>query len=199
MARSAVAVVLAMLLGTSALASPAHQGHGREWCKPSAEKRRAAAEYVLAVKTGIARFENVVTALAEGYATDGMPTNAVMHYDSSDARKDGRILDPTQPESLVYANTKTGPKLLGALFTMAGTGGQPGPRFGGCLTIWHKHRYCKTPAGTGRPPTDGECPPGTEVGTTSEMIHTWVVPMEGGPYAHRADDSYRCWLKPECL
>ncbi len=196
--RSIVAVMLATLLGSAALASPSHDSHHRRWCKPSLEKRRAAAKFVDEVKGGISRFQNVAAAMAEGYVTDGMPTNAVMHYDSTDARRDGRILDPTAPESLVYANTATGPQLLGALFTMAGTG-RSGPRFGGCLTIWHKHKYCRTPAGTGRPRVNGRCPAGTKEASTSEMIHTWVVPMEGGPYAHSADDRYRCWLKPECL
>lgn len=198
MARSLVAVVLAMLLGSSALAGPHHADHPSRACKPTPEQRRAAAAFVDAVKAGLARFDSVSTAIAAGYHTDGVPTKAVMHYDSTDARNDDRILDPTTPESLVYANTYTGPKLLGALFTMAGRGG-PGPRFGGCLTVWHKHLYCRTPAGTGRPRVDGKCPPGTVEQTTGEMIHTWIVPMEGGPYAHRPDESYRCWLKPECL
>ena len=195
--RSLVAVVLATLLGSSALASPDDHRHP---CHPTPEQRRAAAEFVEAVTSGIARFQSVAVAIAEGYTTDGTPNRPVMHYDSKEARKDGRILDPTTPESLVFANTYEGPKLLGALFTMAGTGGQRGPRFGGCLTVWHSHRYCKSEAGpVQRPEVDGRCPPGTKLVETGEMIQTWVVPMKGGPYAHRADDRYRCWLNTECL
>lgn len=198
-ARSIVVALLVTLLGSGAMGSPGHHNHARPWCKPTPAQRHAAAAFVEAVTAGIARFETVTMALAEGYVSDGPMTNAVMHYDSKEARRDGRILDPQRPESLVYANTYTGPKLLGALFTMAGTGGERGPRFGGCLTIWHKHHVCKTPAGASRPRVNGRCPPGTEKRTTNEMIHTWIVPMKGGPYAHRADDTYRCWLKPECL
>ena len=148
---------------------------------------------------GIERYLQVVNAIGDGFVTDGKPTNAIMHYDNKENRHDGRFLDPLNPESLVYQNTLTGPRLLGALYSMGGSG-RRGPAFGGCLTEWHHHSICRSPAGPGRPAEDGECPPGFEPKRTADMIHTWVVPMEGGPYAHRADDRYRCWLKtPDCL
>lgn len=180
------------LAGSVALAGPHHGKHDR--CKPSKAERAAADVFAGQVKEGIARYEDVTVALAAGYVTDGKPTNAVMHYDSEQARKDGNILDPANPESLVYRNTYQGPELLGALFSMGGSGVR-GPRFGGCLTVWHSHTVCRPPAGPPRPASEGTCPAGTTPRRTGDMIHTWIVPMEGGPYAHRVDDSYRCWLK----
>ena len=193
---AAIAVVL-LVLGSVANAQPNHGGQEAE-CRPTRAQRTAAAEFVRAVKLATYRYADVKQAILDGYSSDGKPTNAVVHYDSKTARNDGVKLDPKRPESLVYANTYDGPMLLGVLFTM-GSSRTPGPQFGGCLTVWHSHSTCKPPVGPSRPTTDGVCPPGTELRRTGDMIHTWVVPMRGGPYAHRADNRYRCWLKTtEC-
>lgn len=189
----AVIAVVLFVLGSVASAQP-HHGHKQVLCQPTEAQRTAAADFVRAVKLATYRYADVKQAVLDGYVSDGKPTNAVMHYDSKTARNDGVKLDPKHPESLVYANTYDGPMLLGVLFTMGGSR-YPGPRFGGCLTEWHSHEMCKPPAGPPRPSTDGACPPGTELRRTGEMIHTWVVPMKGGPYAHRADNRYRCWLR----
>jgi hypothetical protein len=191
--KATIVSLVVIAAASIAVASPHHHG-GRKHCRPTAAERATAAAFVAAVKQGIGEYEQVSLALLEGYRTDGMPTNSVMHYDSEEARRDGEILDPEAPESLVYANSRRGPKLLGALFTM-GRPGVPGPRFGGCLTRWHTHAFCKSSAGVNRPASAGKCPPGFEVRRTGEMIHTWVVPMKGGPFAHSADERYRCWLR----
>ena len=189
-----LASIAAVLLVLGSVAGARPHGHQAVECHPTEVQRTAARDFAKSVKLGTYRYADVKQAILDGYTNDGKPTNAVMHYDSKTARNDGVKLDPKRPESLVYANTYDGPKLLGVLFTMGGSR-RPGPRFGGCLTEWHKHEMCKPPAGPTRPTTDGACPPGTELRSTGEMIHTWVVPMRGGPYAHRADNRYRCWLR----
>lgn len=188
-----VGIVVLLVCGASALASGTHH-HGKKACRATSAQREAALEFAVATAMGIERYLQVANAVGDGFITDGKPTNAIMHYDSKKNRRDGRFLDPLRPESLVYQNTYTGPRLLGALYSM-GSSGRRGPAFGGCLTQWHHHRICKSPAGVGRPAKEGECPPGFEPKRTADMIHTWIVPMEGGAYAHRADDRYRCWLK----
>ena len=189
---------MSLVFGASAMASGTHD-HGRDSCKPTRAQKEAALEFAHSTTVAIERYLQVANAIGDGFVTDGKPTNAIMHYDSKKNRSDGRFLDPLRPESLVYQNTYRGPKLLGVLYSMGGSG-RRGPAFGGCLTKWHHHRICKSPAGVARPSQQGECPPGFELKRTGDMIHTWIVPMEGGPYAHRADDSYRCWLKtPDCF
>ena len=194
MNRGLAAVAVSFLvLGSVAGAGP-HRGHKPADCRPTHAQRTAATDFVRAVKVGTYRYVDVKQAVLDGYASDGKPTNAVMHYDSKGARSDGVVLDPKRPESLVYTNTYEGPRLIGVLFSMGGSK-RPGPRFGGCLTEWHSHTMCKPPVGPTRPATEGTCPAGSEMKRTGDMIHTWVVPMRGGPYAHRADNRYRCWLK----
>ena len=194
----AVGILLALICGASALASGTHD-HGKDPCRPTRAQREAALTFAYATKIATERYLHVANAIGDGFLTDGKPTNAVMHYDSKEHRRDGRFLDPLRPESLVYQNTYAGPRLLGVLYSM-GASGRPGPTFGGCLTKWHHHRVCKSPAGVSRPAQEGECPAGFEPKRTADMIHTWIVPMKGGPYAHRADDRYRCWLKtPDCF
>lgn len=189
----AVGLCLSLLCVGAALASPVHHG-GRDACRPTPEEREAALEFAQKTEFGIERYLQVANAIGDGFVTDGKPTKAVMHYDNKANRRDDRFLDPLNPESLVYQNTYSGPKLLGALYTMAGTG-KRGPAFGGCLTQWHHHRFCRPPAGPGRPPEEGRCPAGFELTRSHDMIHTWIVPMHGGPYSHRPDDRYTCWLK----
>lgn len=183
----------------SAVASETHH-HPKEGCTPTRAQEAAAMRFAQDTALGLERYLQIANAVADGFTTDGKPTNAVMHYDSKANRQDKNILNPLYPESLVYQNTYSGPRLLGALYTMAGSGRSKGPRFGGCLTKWHHHDICKSPLGVSRPAEGEECPPRFELSRTTDMIHTWIVPMEGGPYAHSADDRYRCWLKtPDCL
>ena len=198
MRATAVALLIALSCA-SAAASESHH-HASKACEPAPAQEAAAARFAQDTAAGLERYLQIANAVADGFTTDGKPTNAIMHYDSKANRKDKNILDPLRPESLVYQNTYSGPRLLGALYTMAGSGRTYGPRFGGCLTKWHHHRICKSSVGFARPPEDGRCPPGFQSGRTTDMIHTWIVPMENGPYAHSADDRYRCWLKTsDCL
>lgn len=193
------AIFLVFVCGAVAVASESHH-HPQRVCEPTGAQRQRAARFAQDTAVGLERYLQVANAIADGFTTDGKPTNAIMHYDSKANRKDKRFLDPLYPESLVYQNTYSGPRLLGALYTMAGSGRRDGPAFGGCLTKWHHHPICKTPLGPARPADGGQCPPGLTLGRTTDMIHTWIVPMEGGPYAHSADDRYRCWLKTaKCL
>ena len=189
----AVGLTVSLLWAAGAVASGTHQGRHSE-CKATPEQREAALDFARRTEIGIERYLQVANAIGDGFVSDGKPTKAIMHYDNKENRQDDRFLDPLNPEALVYQNTYTGPKLLGALYTMAGTG-RRGPAFGGCLTEWHHHRFCKPPAGPTRAPQKGKCPAGFELTRSHDMIHTWIVPMAGGPYAHRPDQRYACWLK----
>ncbi|MEU6429970.1 hypothetical protein ABZ860_29115 [Microbispora sp. NPDC046973] len=74
--------------------------------------------------------------------------------------QDGLVLDPAQPEVLVYHGGKT---LLGAVFVMPP--GARGPAIGP-LTPWHSH-------------TCPLCDPPRE----TDMLHVWLVDYPGGGFA----------------
>ncbi len=74
--------------------------------------------------------------------------------------QDGLVLDPAQPEVLVYHEGKT---LLGAVFVMPP--GARGPAIGP-LTPWHSHT----------------CPLCDPPGET-DMLHVWLVDYPGGGFA----------------
>ncbi len=68
-------------------------------------------------------------------------------------RRTACLLDPTRPETLVYAESPGGPILLGAMFQMPEIG-EAGPAVGGPLTVWHAHDhvcFSLLPAGHRRP------------------------------------------------
>ena len=132
-----------------------------------------------ATALGIARFADPQVARRAGYRVGRIEAEDV-HVDNPEYGKDGRILDPTRPETLVYAAGPRGPVLLGAMFAMPGLG-RPGPRVAGRLVSWHGHeQVCfglLPPALAGLTDPFGICPAGSvTVPITNEMVHVWTVP-----------------------
>ncbi|HET7339351.1 MAG TPA: hypothetical protein VFK22_07365 [Candidatus Dormibacteraeota bacterium] len=123
-------------------------------------------------------------AFAAGYrpGPQNTPTTHWMNQHYVDA---GYVLDPRHPQGLVYANTKHGPVLIGAMFEMRRIG-QFGPDPGGPLTAWHQHtNICFTPFGfefSLMSPT-ATCPLGAIDITTPPMLHVWIVNNPGGQFA----------------
>jgi hypothetical protein len=103
----------------------------------------------------------------------------------------GYVMDPHRPQGLVYANTKRGPVLIGAMFQMRQLG-QFGPDPGGPLTAWHQHEnICFTPFGFefSLMTPFATCPLGAIDLSASPMLHVWIVDNpKGGPFAMDIDD-----------
>ncbi len=175
-------------------ASP-HDHAGK--CNPTPAQRSAAERFAAETAQALSKYSDPTQALRDGFRPFGLVFRPVVHWDNRSHRFDDAILDPSRPEALIYANTYSGPFLLGAMFLMPEQE-MKGPRFGGCLTRWHTHPLCRPPTGPAFP-WNGACPPGTSyAGETPDALHVWVVPMEGGPYAHEPDERYKCWPKPRC-
>jgi hypothetical protein len=153
--------------------------------EPTAAERAAATQLVLAARSALARYADPNVAAADGYRVEGL-AGMDFHASNPAYEKDGRILDPARPETLVYAVAPDGrPVLMGAMFLMPDMR-QPGPTIGGPLTVWHAHEHVclsLTPPGlTGLLSPLGMCPVGSiDLPLTSEMIHIWIVP--GAPDA----------------
>lgn len=133
----------------------------------------------------IAPYRDWRKAWAAGYRPGGpqdMPSTHWMNQRYVDA---GYVMDPQRPQGLVYANSKHGPVLLGAMFQMKRIG-QFGPDPGGPLTAWHQHQnICFTPFGVEfsfMTPT-ATCPLGAIDISVAPMLHVWIVDNPGGQFA----------------
>ncbi|HUY74838.1 MAG TPA: hypothetical protein VMW11_10030 [Candidatus Dormibacteraeota bacterium] len=155
------------------------------------EQAAAAAALLAETKAAIAPYEDWHAAWAAGYRPGGpqnMPSTHWMNQRYVDA---GYVLDPNRPQGLVYANSRQGPVLLGAMFQMKHLG-QFGPDPGGPLTAWHEHQdICFTPFGfefSLMTPT-ATCPVGSIDISVPPMLHVWIVANpKGGPFAVDIDD-----------
>jgi len=162
--------------------------HATGSCQPTPAQRTAANELVADTRRGLARFADLRNALAAGYAPHHHAREAIKHYFNPAYVTDGRVLDPTWPEGLMYASTDRGPVLVAAVYLM-NRAGEPGKAVGGCLTHWHTHdNLCSTdPANgmiTGLHTPGRPCPPGQVPWAAPPMMHTWMIDIPGGPFAH---------------
>jgi hypothetical protein len=147
----------------------------------------AAAQHLYeATRSAILPYEDWHRAWAAGYRPGGpanMPSTHWMNQAYVDA---GYVMDPRRPQGLVYANTKHGPVLLGAMFQMKHLR-QFGPDPGGPLTAWHEHEnVCITPFGFELSflTPFATCPIGAIDFSASPMLHVWIVDNpSGGPFA----------------
>ncbi len=162
--------------------------------RPTADDRSAADRLFRETALNIGRFEDISVAAAEGYNVNNLGRMGG-HADNPAYKKDGRILDPTRPETLVYRPGPEGPVLLGAMY-QTDESGEPGPMVGGPLTVWHGHDHVcfgLLPPGLGSLGSPmGTCPLGTVmVALTNEMIHVWTI--DGAP--SRFGDLPEEWLE----
>lgn len=154
----------------------------------------AAAQLIAATRAGIASFADLPTAAAAGYDVAHV-SGLAYHARNTAYQRDGRILDPTRPETLVYAQTASGAVLLGAMYQMPRLD-QAGPQVAGPLTVWHAHeQVCLSlvpPAISGILSPLGDCPVGSLLlPTTGEMLHVWTLPGVPQPFG----DLDETWLK----
>ena len=151
----------------------------------------AAAQLYADTKAAILPYEDWHRAWAAGFRPGGpanLPSTHWMNQRNVDA---GYVMDPRHPQGLVYANTRRGPVLIGAMFQMKRIG-QFGPDPGGPLTAWHQHEnICFTPLGfefSLMTPL-ATCPIGSIDLSASPMLHVWIVDNPTGPFAVDIDSA----------
>jgi hypothetical protein len=132
----------------------------------------------------IAPYRDWHAAWAAGYRPGPQNTPST-HWMNQRYVDGGYVMDPHHPQGLVYANSKHGPVLIGAMFQMKNIG-EFGPDPGGPLTAWHQHQnICFTPFGfefSFMSPT-GTCPIGSIDISVPAMLHVWIVDNPGGRFA----------------
>ena len=152
-------------------------------------EQQARAENLIAVTLAeLPQFADPAKAEAAGFRSIGDAITGDEHYVNLSYFKDGRILDPDHPESLVYEpDGKGGKKLVAAMFMLeTGQTMADVPDVGGPLTQWHIHNnLCFTLSGRvgGLTNGDGSCNAPLVKGPETPMIHVWIRPNPCGPFA----------------
>lgn len=152
---------------------------------PTSEQQAAAAQLYEETLIAIEPYRDWRAAWAAGYRPGGSQTMPSTHWMNNAYVKRGYVMDPQHPQGLVYANTRHGPVLLGAMYQMPHLG-QFGPDPGGPLTAWHEHQnICfaalgfefslMTPFST--------CPLGAIDISAAPMLHVWIVDNPQGRFA----------------
>jgi len=156
---------------------------------PTIAQQRAAVTLVDTSWQDAKKYQSLAAAKAAGYVPItpvGMP---VVHYMNKASYRatvtGGPVLNLTEPQSLVYANTPKGAVLVAAMYITSPGG--PTPQPGGCLTQWHVHTNLCVTRSLGvvgaLNPGSSTCPAGSQNRVTPPMIHIWFVPIPGGPTA----------------
>jgi hypothetical protein len=156
---------------------------------PSAAQQAAADRLVAQTTQALTKYTSLSAAEAAGYVPATNPNGYVVHYADWRTVASGDVLDPSHPSSLVYANTVSGPLLLGAMYLGPGPC-QPGPDVGGPLTQWHAHaNLClsATHQVVGRSTSAGTCALGTHNTNTYFMLHVWTAPSLASTQQFQAD------------
>lgn len=126
---------------------------------------------------------------AEGWRSIGDGITGHEHFVNQATFDDGKILDATVPESLVYATERgsTVKRLVAAMFMLPpGSTMADVPATGGKLMQWHIHdNLCFNGEGrvAGLRAPGGPCPEGQFIGGENPMIHVWIESHPCGPFA----------------
>ena len=153
------------------------------------EQRAAAFRLLQDTATSITRYRDPTAAIAAGFEPGPVSSAEPLRHFENKANANA-ILDPNRPQALVYAQTKHGLQLIGAMYQMP-RAGQWGPDPGGPLTQWHQHEgICFSPFGfefSFETPF-WTCPVGSTSVTTPPMLHVWIIDNgKLGPFAADLD------------
>jgi hypothetical protein len=155
---------------------------------PTPSQEAAASTLVAAVEQGIGQYSNLATAEADGYKSISSSRGPMTHYLNRSVVEQGDVLDPSHPSALMFANTVSGPVLIGAMF-LGPAPCVPGPDVGGSLTQWHAHDNLCISGGqlVGKATAEGTCTVGTHRESTYFMLHVWTAPQLAAQYQFQAD------------
>jgi hypothetical protein len=162
---------------------------------PTKAQQRAAVGLVNRSWKGAQQYRSLAAAKAAGYVPITPVGLPVVHYINPTylgyVLHGGRVLNTTEPQSLVYANTPKGAVLAASMYITSPFDVRT-PQPGGCLTQWHVHTNLCTNGifVTGIvTKKDSTCPSGSSNQVTPPMMHVWYIPIPGGPTAIDAPDA----------
>lgn len=151
-------------------------------------EQQAAAENLIATTlVKLPQWTDPDVAEEAGFRSIGDGGTGVEHFVNQDFMDDDTMLDPDEPESLVYDTSDGGRRLVAAMFmSKPGTPLDEVPEVGGALMQWHVHdNLCYNAEGkvAGITNGDGQCPQGLVKPEETPMIHVWIESHPCGPFA----------------
>lgn len=157
----------------------------------SAEQEARAQALIDATLKDLPRWTDVNTAIADGYTSIGDAGTGSEHYIKTSLIMDDVMLDPTQPESLVYTVKGSQRILAGAMFIASArpTDDPSLTGYAGPLMTWHNHGNLCWDRKDGRSvvvgitDANGKCARGINIGGQFPMVHVWITPNQCGPFA----------------
>lgn len=152
----------------------------------TAEQQAAAENLVAVTLMRLPQWTDPAVAEAAGFRTIGDGGTGTEHFINQAFMEDDVILDPDQPESLVYDTVGGERRLAAAMYMLKrGTPLEDAPNIGGKLMQWHTHENLCFKNGRVAGITDaaGNCPPGLTKPEPTVMIHVWIRPHPCGPFA----------------
>ncbi|HEX6675322.1 MAG TPA: hypothetical protein VF486_09885 [Actinomycetes bacterium] len=135
------------------------------------------------------KYVDAAAAKAAGYRVDAAaarPGVRFLHAGNPAYRDDGRLVDPTRPEALIYWRSPQGKLTLVGVLYVVPTGTTP-PDVAGPITRWHSHLACLDPGSRRKlsQAEDGRCPPGQQLRESGQMMHVWFTGDLATAYARR--------------
>ncbi|MCE9621402.1 MAG: hypothetical protein K8R99_03540 [Actinomycetia bacterium] len=158
----------------------------------SAEQQDRAQALIDETLQVLPRWADTADAVAEGYISIGDAGTGSEHYIKGSLINDGVMLDPTQPESLVY-NVVGDQRVLAGVMFIASPRPTDDPSltdWAGPLMTWHNHGNLCWDLENGKlnvvgvlNETTGTCVRGFNAGGEVPMVHVWIVAHQCGPFA----------------
>lgn len=154
----------------------------------TAAQRARAAKLIADTERSLVRFRTVAAAEAAGYRSIGDAITGFEHFVNASYLANPTVVDPHEPESLVFEVEPDGARTLASAMYILPPGKTMAdvPDIAGAMTQWHDHQnLCWDASGTRLAGIlgNGRCTPGGTFRATPPMLHVWVVPNECGPFA----------------
>ena len=160
---------------------------------PTTAQQAATVRLVNTTWAAVRKYQSLAAAEAAGFRPLTPPGRAVVHYiNVANYRATafgGPVIDPSAPQSLVYANTTHGAVLAAVMYIESPLSNSTPPDPGGCLIQWHVHTNLCFAGLRVVALMNPTCPAGSVNRVTQPMMHIWFVPIPGGPTAIDATDA----------
>jgi hypothetical protein len=154
----------------------------------TSEQASRATTLIQSAQRDLPKYALTSAATADGYVSIGDASTGFEHFVNIKLLNDGRVLDTTAPESLVYEVKGPVKTLVSAMFIA-----NPGTpltdttlvNYAGGLMQWHVHsNLCwKDGKVVGVTNAAGVCSAGVLQPAGAPMVHVWIAPHVCGPFA----------------